>query len=74
VEKARERAAGLSDTSPDRDRIAAHLKAPTGTVRRAPGCPLLVVIDDAADPSRGDILIAEFSAGRRRGRVFRTAR
>lgn len=74
VERARARAAELAESSPDRDRIAAHLKAKTGTVRAAAGCPILVIIDDSlATPARAT-LVAELSAGPRRARVVRIPR
>lgn len=74
VDRARARAAALADSSPDRDRIAAHLKARTGTVRAAPGCPLLVIVDDAQTPPASATLLAEVSAGPRRARVLRIPR
>jgi hypothetical protein len=74
VASARARAAGLSGTSPDRDRIAAHLKAPAGTVRDTPGCPLLVIVDDAGPPPPAAVLLADVSAGRRRARLLRIPR
>ncbi len=74
VERARARAEALADASPDRDRIAAHLKARTGTVRAAPGCPLVVIVDDAQAAPGSATLVAEVSAGRRRARVLRIPR
>lgn len=74
VERARARAEALAGASPDRDRIAAHLKARTGTVRAAPGCPLLVIVDDAQAAPASATLVAEVSAGARRARVLRIPR
>jgi len=74
VARARTRAADISDTAPDRDRIAAHLRAPTGTVRGAAECPLLMIVDDEAEPPPRAILAAELSAGRRRARLWRIPR
>ena len=77
VRKARELATSLAGTSPDRDRIAAHLKAPVGTVRDYAGCPVLVVIDAAAPdsapsgPKRGRLL-DEVRAGSRIALIYRT--
>lgn len=75
VPRARERAAALAMASPDRDRIAAHLKAPTGTVQASGECPLRVFIDTAAplEPNPGQLL-AEISAGSRKARIYRTPR
>lgn len=71
VNLARLRAAELAGSSPDRDRIAAHLKARAGTVRAAPGCPLLVIVDDAeATSPPAATLLAELTAGPRRARVL----
>jgi hypothetical protein len=75
VDRARAQADLLRDVSPDRDRIAAHLKSKTGTVRAEPGCPLLVVVDPAGDPGQAlgnGTLLEEVSAGPRRARVLRT--
>ena len=76
VENARGRARGLVGTSPDRDRIAAHLKAKVGTVRGEMGCPLLALVDDAgassAPTTPAMTLLAEVSAGPRRARILRT--
>ena len=74
VNRARALAAGFADASPDRDRIAAHLSAPPGTIRAEPGCPLLVIVDDAAAPPASSTLVAEVSAGRRRARIVRMPR
>jgi len=74
VARARERAAELAGSSPDRDRIAAHLKARPGTVRAEPGCPLLVIVDDAQPAPGSATQIAEVSAGPRRARVLRIPR
>jgi len=71
VNLARLRAAGLADSSPDRDRIAAHLKARAGTVRAAPGCPLLVIVDDSQAAPPAATLLAELTAGPRRAWVLR---
>ncbi len=76
VDRARERVASLADASPDRDRIAAHLRARTGTVRSQVGCPLLVLVDDAGREetraSRSPItLVAQISAGPRRAEILR---
>jgi hypothetical protein len=76
VDRARERVASLADASPDRDRIAAHLRAKTGTVRGRGGCPLVVLVDDAgleqARSSRSSMtLVAQISAGPRRAQVLR---
>jgi hypothetical protein len=79
VARARERAASLSAMSPDRDRIAAHLKAKTGVVRGEPGCPLEVRVDGAGsgatDQNFGpESLVKEISAGPRRARIYRIRR
>lgn len=74
VGRARIRALELSDSSPDRDRIAAHLKARAGTVRAEPGCPWLVIVDDAQRVPASATLIAELTAGPRRARVLRIPR
>ena len=74
VERARARARAFADSSPDRDRIAAHLKARTGTVRAAPGCPLLVIVDDSQAAPASATLVAEVSAAPRRARVLRIPR
>ncbi len=76
ADRARERAGSLADASPDRDRIAAHLRARTGTVRSLLGCPLVVLVDDAGleetRASRSSMtLVAQISAGPRRAEVFR---
>jgi hypothetical protein len=75
VARARERAEALAGTSPDRDRIAAHLKAPAGTIRSEDGCPLLVEVDDVRfDPARAveGSQAAVITVGPRRARVLRT--
>jgi hypothetical protein len=74
VDRARVRAVELAGSSPDRDRIAAHLKARTGTVRAEPGCPLLVIVDDAQPAPASAPLVAEVRAGPRRARVLRMPR
>lgn len=74
VERARARAAALSESSPDRDRIAAHLKARTGTARASAGCPLLVIVDDSRVMPASATLVADVSAGPRRARVVRIPR
>lgn len=74
VSRARARASRLADSAPDRDRIAAHLKARTGTVRAAPGCPLLVIVDDSQPSPASAALVASLSAGPRRARVLRIPR
>ena len=71
VARARARAAELADSSPDRDRIAAHLKAKTGTVRAEPGCPWLVIVDEWQPTPASTTLVAKISAGPRRARVLR---
>lgn len=76
VVRARERADALAAASPDRDRIAAHLRARVGTIRSQAGCPLLVFVDDAGtDETRknGDSMarLAEITAGPRRARILR---
>ncbi len=69
--RARERAAELAGSSPDRDRIAAHLKARPGTVRAEPGCPWLVIVDETRPVPGSATLVADLSAGPRRARVLR---
>lgn len=71
-EQARKNAASLASTSPDRDRIASHLRAPPGTVREAVGCPLQVVVD-GVDPERGGTgRVTVVAAGTRRAILYRT--
>lgn len=72
AEAARARAANLAQTSPDRDRIAAHLRARPGTVRAEPGCPLLVLVDAQTQATEMGTLLAEIRAGPRRARLLRT--
>ena len=74
VASARERALRLSTRSPDVDRIAAHLRAPVGTVREESGCPLLVLVDTLTTTEPASTLIGEVSAGPRRARLFRIPR
>jgi hypothetical protein len=74
VDRARARAAALSQSSPDRDRIAAQLKAKTGTVRASAGCPLLVIVDDSQTMPAVATLVADISAGPRRARLVRIPR
>lgn len=74
VARARERARALSGASPDLDRIAAHLGAPGGTVRREAGCPLVVLVDGEGATDATFALVAEISAGPRRARLYRTRR
>ena len=76
VVRARERASVLATSSPDRDRIAAHLRARVGTIRGRVGCPLLVLIDDAGTEetrraAESMARVAEISAGSRRARILR---
>lgn len=71
VAAANARAAALSDAAPDRDRIAAHLRAAPGTVHAAPGCPLSVTVDNVISPPPGRLL-AEIRAGSRRARLYRS--
>lgn len=74
VDRARARADLLRNASPDRDRIAAHLRAKTGTVRAEPGCALLVLVDQSADTAdhRAPVrVLARVSAGPRRARLLR---
>ena len=68
--RARERAAQLMNESPDRDRIAAHLRAPPRTVRSGEGCPWVVTIDGLGDPA-GATHVAFISAGSRSARIVR---
>jgi len=68
---ARARAAQAAGSSPDRDCIAAHLKAPVGTVREEPGCPWLVIVDAARPAPASATQIADLSAGRRHARILR---
>ena len=75
VALARRRAEALAGTSPDRDRIAAHLKAKSGTILSAAGCPLIVEVDGVTftpNPPAGTLVIAEITAGPRRARILRT--
>ncbi len=76
VVRARERASALTTSAPDRDRIAAHLRARVGAIRSQAGCPLLVLVDDAGteETRRGAesmARVAEISAGPRRARILR---
>ncbi len=77
--RARERAREAAQSSPDRDRIAAHLKAPPGTVRStiASSCDLIVAIDaDAPLPAAGGPVqrVGTITAGTRRADLFRRLR
>ena len=74
VDRARARAVELAASSPDRDRIAAHLRAGIGTVRAEPGCPLLVIVDEAQTAPASATPVAEIRAGPRRARVLRIPR
>jgi hypothetical protein len=76
VGRAQQRAAELAATSPDRDRIAAHLRAPVGTVSPRLDCPLVVTIDGPSPPgdkkSDGNSkVIANIIAGPRAARIVR---
>jgi hypothetical protein len=76
VGRAQERAAELAATSPDRDRIAAHLRAPVGTVSPRLDCALIVTIDGPSQPHGKDTdgnskLIANIIAGQRTARIAR---
>ncbi|MBK5254816.1 MAG: hypothetical protein JJE39_02170 [Vicinamibacteria bacterium] len=76
VSRAREQASSLANESPDRDRIAAQLKAKTGTVQGQIGCPLLLIVDQAAGGNQhpegaGATLLALIVAEPRRARLFR---
>ena len=76
VVRARERASVLAASSPDRDRIAAHLRAGVGAIRGQAGCPLLVLVDDAGTEetrraAESMAFVAEISAGPRRARILR---
>jgi len=77
--RARARALSLATVSPDRDRIAAHLRAAPGTIKAETGCPLVVFIDAAiaeATPESKEpmSLLAEITAGSRRARLLRIRR
>ena len=70
---ARAQASALA--SPDRDRLAAHLRAPPGTVRGGFDCPLLVVIDGGMvtpeSPSTFYRPLGQINAGPRKAQIFR---
>ena len=77
--RARELTNALGAASPDRDRIAAQLKAPVGTVRAGIGCPLLVAIDAAGGNAvklnlAGARLLGELQAGSRYAAIYRIRR
>jgi hypothetical protein len=74
--RAKERAAELAATSPDRDRIAAHLRASVGTVSPRLDCALVVTIGgpsqaDGKEPAGNAKLIANVIAGPRTARISR---
>jgi hypothetical protein len=75
VSRARERALELAATAPDRDRIAAHLRAPVGTVSPRLDCALLVTVlgpSQTDGPETGNVnLVADIIAGPRRARIAR---
>jgi hypothetical protein len=71
VATAKARAVALLDASPDRDRIAAHLRARPGTVREGVDCALHVSVDGSESAPPRSRLLAETTAGRRRARLYR---
>lgn len=71
VAAAARRAAELSGSSPDRDRIAANLTAPPGTVSALPGCPWRVNVDGADGSSAPGEIVARVAAGPRRAELIR---
>lgn len=76
VSRARERAALLAASSPDLDRIAAHLRAPPRTARRDEGCPLLAVVDNfgSKEPNPGPTPLALIRSGAREASLHRIHR